>query len=493
MKEKISKFQIRIEDNILKGPEILVNKEPLAEMLLNTLRSKPDCIGQVDSFTGKQCTYADMSKRSIRCALWLQQQGMKSGDIIGLCTDSNLDAIIVLLGVMYLNGKCNTWDYELSLMTARYFLSLTLPKIIFTIPISAATLKEAAKELKLDVKIVVLGKLDGYESMDDIIKDNDSREIAEFKCTPISNSNEASFIVFSSGTTGMPKATEIIYSSLHYCLYPQKIAKLTNNVFYIHSTLRWIYGISIALQAIVSYSTTILVPKSLIDIDAEYICKIVEKYQVTLIATIPNTLINFIKMDLLKKYHLPTLRIVFVTGSNFPKQYQETFAKKLPHVLITNIYGSTDVGRKLTEQSEHYKPGSVGFLEPNVQIKVTDTKTEEALGINKIGEIRVKTPTIMKGYYRDPEATKNAFDSNGWFRIGDVGYYDANGELFIVGRISEFINFKGSNILPEEIETVLQTHPAVLRAAVIGIPHEIDNEHPMAIVSVARDKTVTEQ
>ncbi|XP_011706948.1 PREDICTED: 4-coumarate--CoA ligase 1-like, partial [Wasmannia auropunctata] len=381
------------------------------------------------------------------------------------------------------------WDYELSLMTARYFLSLTSPKIIFTIPKSAATLKEAAKELKLDVKIVVLGKLDGYESMDDIMKDNDSHQIAEFKCTPIGNSNEASFIVFSSGTMGMPKATEIRYSSLHSCLYPQIIAKLKNNVFYIHSTLRWYYGIGMAVQAIVSYSTTILGPETLIDIDAEYICKIVEKYQVTLIATVPNTLINFIKMNLLKKYHLSTLRIIFICGSIFPKQYQEEFAKKLPNALIKNFYGSTDIAGKLTEQSEHCKPGSVGLPEPNVQIKVMDTKTEETLGINKVGEIRAKTPTMMKGYYKDPEATKNAFDSNGWFRTGDVGYYDANGELFIVGRISEFIIFRGNNVLPEEIETVLQTHPAVLRAAVIGMPHEIDNEHPMAIVSVAPGKT----
>ncbi|XP_011706822.1 PREDICTED: luciferin 4-monooxygenase-like, partial [Wasmannia auropunctata] len=154
---------------------------------------------------------------------------------------------------------------------------------------------------------------------------------------------------------------------------------------------------------------------------------------------------------------------------------------------------ATDAGSLLTEQNEHSTPGSVGFPGPNVQIKVIDIETEEVLEENKVGEIRVKVPTVMKGYYRNPEATKKAFDSDGWLRTGDLGYYDANGELFIVDRISEFINFRGSNILPAEIETVLLTHPAVFQAAVIGVPHEIDEQHPMAIVSVVPGKTVTEQ
>ncbi|XP_011705561.1 PREDICTED: luciferin 4-monooxygenase-like [Wasmannia auropunctata] len=206
---------------------------------------------------------------------------MKPGDVIGLCTNNNLDAIIALLGILYLNGICHTWDYELFLMTARNFLSSSSPKIIFTIPVSAAILKEAAKELQLDVKIVILGKLDGYESMDDIIKDNDSRDIEEFECTPIDNLDEISIIVPSSGTSGMPKAVEVRHSSIINYLNPQQIAKMKNDVCYFTTTLRWMYGILLALQAILSYSTTILVSETVTNIDVEYICKIIEKYQVS--------------------------------------------------------------------------------------------------------------------------------------------------------------------------------------------------------------------
>lgn len=79
---------------------------------------------------------------------------------------------------------------------------------------------------------------------------------------------------------------------------------------------------------------------------------------------------------------------------------------------------------------------------------------------------------------------------SGWLRTGDLGYYDDDGELFIVGRISDFILFRSINVSPAEIETVLQSHPAVFEAMVIGMPHEIDEQHPMAIVSLLPGKTV---
>lgn len=489
-----SKFKVRIKDNILLGPEYPIHKESIniAETILRTLKSKPDCIGQIDALTDKQTTYAEMSERSIKCALWLKKQGVKSGDIIGVCSDNNLDAIIVLLGIMYLKGKCSTWDHELSLMTARNFLSMMSPTIIFTIPLSAANLTEAAKELKMNVKIVVFGKLDGYESIDDILKGHDSREIFEFKCTPISNPDEVGIIVPSSGTTGMPKCTEISHSSLHNCLLPGNI-EMKGHVCIFTPTIRWQYGIMLIFKIILAYSTRIVVPDCMVDDNTSNTYKFIEKYRVTWLATDPFILIQMVKTDILEKYRLTTLKVIVTSGSTFSRQNQETLIKKLPNALIKNCYGSTDSGGILSVQNKHSKPGSVGFPLPNVQIKVTDTQTKEVLGTNKVGELHIKVPSVMNGYYKNPEATKKAFDSDGWLRTGDLGYYDDDGEIFIIGRISDFILFRAINVVPMEIETVLQTHPAVFEVVVIGMPHEIDEQHPMAVVSIRPGKTVTEQ
>ncbi|RLU16382.1 hypothetical protein DMN91_010450 [Ooceraea biroi] len=114
LKNQFPKF--RIENNILIGEELPVKRDPVnvSEILLNILKSNPECIGQIDAFTGKKYTYADMVERSIKCALWLKKQGVKPGDIVGLCTDNNLDAIVIMLGTMYIGAISNTWDHELS-------------------------------------------------------------------------------------------------------------------------------------------------------------------------------------------------------------------------------------------------------------------------------------------------------------------------------------------------------------------------------------------
>lgn len=154
------------------------------------------------------------------------------------------------------------------------------PKLIFTIPISAASLTEAAKELKMDVKIVVLGKLDGYESIDDILRDHDSREIVEFKCTPISNPHEVGLIVLSSGTTGMPKATELSHTSIHNRILP-KVADMKGHVCLFTPTIRWQYGVTLAFKAILACSTRIVAPDSVEEDNAsDMFCQFIEKYRV---------------------------------------------------------------------------------------------------------------------------------------------------------------------------------------------------------------------
>ncbi|XP_011689025.1 PREDICTED: luciferin 4-monooxygenase-like [Wasmannia auropunctata] len=487
--------EFRIEDNILIGKEIPINREPIniAEVLLKTLKSKPNCIGQVDAFTGKQDTYADMSERSIKCALWLKKQGVKPGDIIGLCCDNDMDAITIMLGTMYLGAISNPWDYELSPMTARYFLSLTSPKIVFATPSSVPSLEEATKELKINIKIIVFEKLDGYKSVKDILRGHDTSEVTEFKCAKISNPDDVALIVLSSGTTGMPKGTEISHSSLYNCLLPEKVTELEGHTCMWSPTLRWHYGVQLAFQAILAYSTKILSPSSvIINNDDETMCRFIEKYQVTWFSTEPGMLIRFCKSGILEKYKLSTLKEVMSTGDHFKKEHHLAVAKKLPHAFVMNSYGSTDSAADVTVMTRGCKPGSVGFVVPNVRIKVTDVETGKTLGVNQNGELRLKLPTVMNGYYKRPEETKRAFDSDGWLLTGDIGYYDDDGNVFLIDRISEFIIFNGINISTAEIEHALRTHPAVSQVAVIGIPHETDGQHPMAVVSLSNE-TITEE
>lgn len=169
-------------------------------------------------------------------------------------------------------------------MTALYFLSLTSPKIVFAMPSSVPSLEAAIKELKINVKIVVFHKLNGYVSIEDILmkKGHNIDEVAEFKCTKISSPNDVALISLSSGTTGMPKGAEISHSSLYNCLLPEKVTELEGHICMWSPTVRWHYGVQLGFHAILAYSTNILSPSSImINNDDVAMCKLIEKYRVS--------------------------------------------------------------------------------------------------------------------------------------------------------------------------------------------------------------------
>nr|CAB3219789.1 4-coumarate--CoA ligase 1-like [Phallusia mammillata] len=144
----------------------------------------------------------------------------------------------------------------------------------------------------------------------------------------------------------------------------------------------------------------------------------------------------------------------------------------------------------------HTRPGgpagSVGFLNPNTRLKVVDPVTGEELGENKDGELLIKGSHVTKGYFRNPEANRIAFDTEGWFRTGDIGHYDEYGIIFLVGRLKELIKYKGFQVSPAELENLISSHPKVSDVGVVGIKDDEAGEVPKAFV-VRKDSSLTEK
>ncbi|XP_065636541.1 4-coumarate--CoA ligase-like 9 [Quercus suber] len=164
-------------------------------------------------------------------------------------------------------------------------------------------------------------------------------------------------------------------------------------------------------------------------------------------------------------------------------------------LLLQMGYGLTETGGAATralgpEESLQY--GSAGRLAENMEAKIVDPETGEALPPGQRGELWLRGPTVMKGYVGDDKATAETFASEGWLKTGDLCYFDSEGFLFIVDRLKELIKYKGYQVPPVELEHLLHSHPEIADAAVIPYPDEEAGQIPMAFVVRKPGSNVTE-
>lgn len=157
------------------------------------------------------------------------------------------------------------------------------------------------------------------------------------------------------------------------------------------------------------------------------------------------------------------------------------------HSCITLSHGDPNKGHRIA------KKNSVGFVLPNLEVKFVDPNTSRSLPKNTQGEICVRSQCVMKGYYCNEEETAQTIDKDGWLHTGDIGYIDDDGDVFIVDRIKELIKYKGFQVAPAHLESILLTHPSVADAAVIPLPDEEAGEIPAACVVMNKDAREREE
>jgi len=218
------------------------------------------------------------------------------------------------------------------------------------------------------------------------------------------------------------------------------------------------------------------------------------KYKVTLVCCIPqvySTLVHRVhgpKALLLRL--LNPLKMAISGAAPLPAEVQVKFEKTFGTALLEG-YGLTEAAPVVSVNPRYgtHKPGTVGLPLPGIDIKITDDDEQE-LETSEIGEVCVRGANVMVGYYKQPEATAEAFTADGWLKTGDLGFLDSDGYLTLVDRKKDLIIAKGLNIYPQEVETALITHPAVAEVAVVGIRDESGDESVRAFVVLEPDASV---
>ena len=327
-------------------------------------------------------------------------------------------------------------------------------------------------------------------------RDHTLRAIVEGKKTKISapqrvecGGDDVATLLYTGGTTGVPKGAMITHKNLLYSSHMVSYYERTvpEDVGLCFMPLTHVFGQCHIMNSLFYACATLVLMKGF---DMNAVMASVAENKVTRFYAVPTIYIRFLNHPESKRY-LRTLSYVFSAASSMPAEIVRQWHQEY-RLSIHESYGMTESASIITFNHYHrHKIGSVGVAAGLAEVRLVDSQERE-VGPGERGEIIIRSPNIMKGYFNQPEETATAL-RNGWFHSGDVGQLDDEGYLYIVDRIKDMIITGGENVFPREVEDVLYTHEAVNECAVVGRPHPEFGEAVTAFVTLKEGKAGSEE
>ncbi|KAK9190133.1 hypothetical protein WN943_018735 [Citrus x changshan-huyou] len=448
-------------------------------------------VALIDSATRERVTYAQLHRsiRSLAFGLY-HALGVRKGDVVFVLAPNSLLYPSICLAIFSLGAilsPANPINTESEIVKQ---VRDSGAKLI----ISAS--EELQKLTKVNVPVIVTSRdqsNDKSVSVEELIECCDAAD--ELPGCQLTQDDTAA-ILYSSGTTGTSKGVILTHANfisiMQLLRWTVDVTHAQNDIFLCMIPMFHIYGLAFFATGLFCCGVTIVVMQRF---DLQAMIEAIKTYQVNNIPLVPPVILGLVKYCKDSSY-LTSLRRVGSGAAPLSKELADEFRAKFPWVELRQGYGLTESCGATTfmvsPEQARARSGSCGALSPTFCAKVVDTETRLALPPYQRGELWLKSPTIMRGYFGNEEATAAAFDEDGWLKTGDLCYFDGEGFLYIVDRIKELIKHNGYQVAPAELEAVLLSHPNILDAAVIPLEDEEAGQIPMAYVVRAAGSQLTE-
>jgi long-chain acyl-CoA synthetase len=411
--------------------------------------------------------YAELDDLTARVAGWLHGRGVEPGDRIGLMLP-NVPAFVVLYyGVLRAGATVVPMNPLLKAREVRHYLSDSGAKIVFAWHTAAGEAAEGAAEVGAETVTVTADTLDEIASWP---------PRTEFAAR---EDDDTAVILYTSGTTGTPKGAQLTHANLraNAAISASSLFSVTqDDVIMGCLPLFHAFGQTCALNvAVLAGAGLTLISR----FDPVSALNVIERDGVSVFMGVPTMYMSMLQAGA-GVADTSTLRLCVSGGAALPVEVLTGFGGEFKARILEG-YGLSETSPVASFNRENSaKAGSIGFPIDGVEMRVVDAAGRE-VPIGESGEILIRGHNVMRGYWNKPEETAGVFTDD-WFHSGDVGRQDEDGFFYIVDRKKDMIIRGGFNVYPREIEEVLYEHPAVLEAAVIGVPHPTHGEEVAAAV-----------
>lgn len=430
-------------------------------------------------FEGRAYTYRQLDEISNRIANWLYAIGFKRGDRVALFLPNIPAFVFAYFAIQKIGAIAVSINPMLKKDEVAHIVNDAGVKVIFTTAFQREHILD--RELPtLDTVVIAEGESGDDVSLEEII----TRGNSSFRAVDLEREDPA-VILYTSGTTGSPKGATLSQSNIIFNTYAAVHHKgiRPSDRLHLFLPLSHVFAQNDILNPGINACATVVLERRFEPEPALYT---IQREKVTMFFAVPTIYIYLLNMDT-SPFNLSTVRYCFSAAAHLPPKICEHWEARY-NLKIFCAYGLTESSPFASYNHDlRIKIGSIGTPIENVEMKIVDEDNKE-LRPGELGEIVIKGPNVMKGYWNNPEATAQVI-RNGWLRSGDIGMTDDEGYFYIVDRLKDMINTAGFKVYPSEVEQVLHQHPTVQEASVFGIPDPVKGEVVKAAVVLKKGST----
>lgn len=443
------------------------------------------------SFDGRTVTFAEFRRLAIDCAKALHAQGVRRGDKVGILMGNRIEWVVANFAAQYIGATMvalNTWytQRELAyvlehsdvtlLITADHYLRADYVAML-------AAMQPWTQTLPLLRKVVVLGPGQvgnslSYQQFIAAGADRTDEEILSLSRAV--DAEDVAYLLYTSGSTAHPKGVMLMHRHLIENMFDigERMHFTPDDVVYMPLSLFWGMGCMNMLIGPWTHGMHIVLQEQF---DASEGLELIQRYRCSVLAGTANIIHAIFEHPQRAKYDLSSMKAGTPLGT--PETSLQIIKTVMP--LGVRVYGLTeshgfatmhDAGDPLAKRAS-----TDGRVMPGFELRIVSPDTGKVLASGEVGEIRLKGH-LLHAYYKNPEATANSYDDEGFFKTGDVGMMDADGYLLFMGRYKEMLKTGGINVAPIEVEEVLLKHPKVREAFVTGLPDPVREQVVAAVI-----------